>query len=275
MECASAIRGFAMLVRLPLALFGCWIGCSTITAAPPIHDTKALAETVRILLLANLPDPLVESNMGWDTQREVAIGVKWEKKGLIRYQPSVMRDVKNDGHWQKLHFHAKEPEKSLTVTVANVRVPEVGKTLFDARIGLDTKLVYEQQMWTAGKRLYAGETHARCRAELLCVVELTDKIETRPGSVLPVITIRARVAEANLSYKDLVCESTFGLHGEPAKVVGKALLEVIKKLQPNAEKDLLAKANAAIVKAADTKEVRVELDKLLQPKAGAGKILNE
>ena len=174
-----------------------------------------------------------------------------------------MRDVKNDGHWQKMHFHAKEPAKTLTLAVSNVRVPEVGKTLFDAHSGLDTKIVYEQQMWAAGKRLYAGQTDARCRAELRCVVELTDKVEFKPGSLLPAITFRVRVVEADLSYKDLVCEHTLGLKGDAAKLVGKTLLELLKKIRPNTEKDLLAKANAAIVKAADTKEVRVELDKLL------------
>ena len=243
-------------------------------AAPPspAHDTKELSSTLGNLLLANLPDPLVEADMGWDTQREVAIGVQWEKKGLIRYNPSVMRDVKNDGHWQKMHFHAKEPAKTLTLAVSNVRVPEVGKTLFDAHIGLDTKIVYEQQMWAAGKRLYAGETGARCRAELRCVVELTDKVEFKPGSLLPAITFRVRVVEADLSYKDLVCEHTLGLKGDAAKLVGKTLLELLKKIRPNTEKDLLAKANAAIVKAADTKEVRVELDKLLRGRSPVLKV---
>jgi len=37
-------------------------------------------------------------------------------------------------------------------------------------------------------------------------------------------------------------------------------------VKPNLESDLLAKANAAIVKAADTKEVKVELGKLLGAK---------
>ncbi len=257
-----------MLGRTSLALVGLWLSGATLSAAPPApaHDTKDLAATLRTLLLANLPEPLVAADMGWDTQREVAIGVQWEKKGRVRYRPSVMRDVKNDGHWQKVHIHAKEPEKTLSLSVSNVRVPEVGKTLFDAHIGLDSKIVYEQQMWTGGKRLYAGESHARCRAELNCVVELTDKVEFQPGSVLPAVRFRVRVVEAHLEYKDLVCEHTLGVGGEAAKVIGKTLLELLKTVQPNTEKDLLAKANAAIVKAADTKEVRVEFDKLLQGK---------
>lgn len=255
-----------MLGRSSLVIVALCLSTAGLAAAPPAHDTEELAATVRKLLLANLPEPLVESSMGWDTQREVTLGLRWEKKGLVRYSPTVMKDVKNDGHWQKVHFHAKEPDKSMAVAVTNVRVPEVGKTLFDAHIGLDSNIVYEQQLWTGGKRIYSGETRARCRAELHCVVEITDKVEFKPGSTLPTITLRVRVVSADLSYKDLVCEHTLGVGGEAAKLIGKALLEVLKKVQPNTEKDLLAKANAAIVKAADTKEVRVELDKLLRKK---------
>ena len=256
-----------MLGRASLALFGFLLSGALATAAPPpTHDTKELAASLRNLLLANLPDPLVEANMGWDTQRDVAIGVQWEKKGLMRYRPSVMHDVKNDGHWQKVHIHAKDPAKTLTLEVTNVRVPEVGRTLFDAHIGVDSKIIYEQQMWTAGKRIYAGESRARCREELNCLVEVTDKVEFKPGSVLPTVSFRVRVIEAKLSYKDLVVEHTAGLDGAAAKLVGKGLLELLKKVQPHTEGDLLAKANAAIVKAADTKEVRVEFDKLLQGK---------
>ena len=259
-----------MLGRTSLALFGtmlCTALASAATPAPlPTHDTKDLAASLRQMLLANLPDPLVEANMGWDTQREVAIGVKWEKKGVVRYRPEVMRDVKNDGHWQKVHIHAKDPAKTLNLEISNVRSPEVGKTLFDAAISLDCNIIYEQQMWTGGKRLYAGESHARCRAELNCQVEITDKVEFKPGAILPTISFRVRVTEAKLNYKDLVCEHTFGLGGEAAKLIGKTLLQLLKTVQPNTEKELLAKANAAIVKAADTKEVRVEFDKLLSSK---------
>ena len=261
-----------MLGRTILLLAGLWY-CGTLTAGPlPAHDTKELAGTLRKLMLANLPDPVVEADMGWNTQRKVAIGVKWEKVGRVRLKPMVMRDVKNDGHWQKVHIHATDPEKSLTLTVSNLRSPEVGKTLFDAQIGLDSKIVYEQQMWLGGKRLYAGESQARCRAGLNCVVELTDKVEFKLGTLLPAVSLRVRVVEAQLSYTNLVCEQTFGLSGDAAKLVGKTLLEVLKKVQPHTEKDLLAKANTAIVKAADTKEVRIEFDKLLQGKPPVSRV---
>ena len=96
--------------------------------------------------------------------------------------------------------------------------------------------------------------------------ELTSRADLKPGSFLPDLAIRVRVTKADLTYRDFVCEHTLGVGGDVAKVLGKAAHEFIKKAKPDLEANLLAKANAAIVKAADTKEVRVEFDKLLTGK---------
>lgn len=234
-------------------------------AQTPTTDAKQLADTLRGLLLKNLPDPLVESKAGWGEQRDVAIGLKWERKGVVRFRPEVMRDVKNDGHWQKVTVTAADPDKSLTLKIGNVK-PADGKTTFDAAVGLDVWLKYEQQVWAGGKRVYAGETRCRSHADLKLAVELTTRLEPKAGTVIPDLAFRVRVTQADLSYRDLVCEHTLGMGGDAAKVLGKAVHEFVKKAKPDLEKDLLAKANAAIVKAADTKEVRVEFDKLLTGK---------
>jgi len=239
-----------------------------ILAAPPEAakpDTKQLAAAFKGMLLKNLPNPLTESLNGWGNQKEVVIGVKWEKKGIL-YKPEPMRDTKNDGHWQKVRVDAIDPAKSLSLDITNLRTSPTGTTLFDAAVGLDSRLTYEQQMWGGGKRLYAGETRCRCRAELKLVVELDNKIDFPAGSVIPNFILRVRVTKADLHYHDFKCEHTLGVEGKPAEVMGKAVLEFIKKAKPNLEKDMLAQANAGIVKAADTKEIRIELDKLLKLK---------
>lgn len=233
--------------------------------APPADkgpDTKHLSDDLRALLLANLPDPLVQTNHHWGEQKEVAIGLKWERKGVVRFRPEVMKDVKNDGHWERVTVEAVEPAKTLKLTVSNVRT-EAGKTLFDAVVHTDVKLKYEQQQWAMGKRMYAGETRAKCSTGVTMTVEVTSRTEPTPGSLLPTLVLRVRVTEAKLSYWDLECEHTLGMDGPAAKALGKAVHEVLKKMKPDVEKDLLAKANAAVVKAADTKEVKVELGKLL------------
>jgi hypothetical protein len=65
----------------------------------------------------------------------------------------------------------------------------------------------------------------------------------------------------------LAVDHTLGVGGDAAKVLGEAAIKFAKAVKPSLEKDLLAKANAAVVKAADTKEVKIELDKLLSGKS--------
>ena len=74
--------------------------------------------------------------------------------------------------------------------------------------------------------------------------------------------MRMRVKEAKLNYYDLTVEHTAGVGGDLAKTFGDVFHEAVKTLKPSLEQKLLSKANAAIVKAADTKEVRLGLGKL-------------
>jgi hypothetical protein len=229
---------------------------SPAVAQSPQPDRNAVvSQTLRVLLLRNLPEPLVESDRGWGRQKEPRIG-----RG---------REPRNDGHWQRVKVEAIDPAKTLVLAVGDLATPQPGRTSFDAYLGLDTRLTYQQQFWKAGKRLYGGETRARCRAALKLSCELTSRLEKPPGALLPEVVVRVRVTDADLHYTDLVVEHTAGLDGERAEKFGEVVLEFLGRVKPNLEKDLLAKANAAIVKAADTKEVRLALDQLLsgQPPA--------
>jgi len=242
------------------------LACLMIAAPPasPVLDTQLLAQTLKGMLLKNLPNPLTETLNGWGNQNEVVIGVYWKKEGPLRYKPEPMKSKKNDGHWQKVRVDAIDPAKTLSLAISNVRSSPTGTTLFDAAISLDTRVTYEQQMWAMAKRLYSGETRCRCRAELKLTVELDNKLEFPAGSVVPNLTLRVRVTNADLTYRDFVCEHTLGMDGKPAEVMGKVALEFAKKVKPNLEKDLLSQANTGIVKAADTKEIRLEFDKILK-----------
>jgi hypothetical protein len=62
-------------------------------------------------------------------------------------------------------------------------------------------------------------------------------------------------------YDHFVTEHIAGLGGDAAKLLGDALQKI---LRPALEKKLLPKASAAIVKAADTKELRVSLGSLVK-----------
>jgi hypothetical protein len=236
--------------------------------APPT-DTRLLSQTLRDLLLLHLPDPLVSSDHGWGRQKEVVTGLKWHREGKLRVRAEPQKGMRNDGHWQRVTVRGIDPPRTLALGVAEVKHPEPGRATFDAMLGLDVRLTYEQQLWKSGARLYAGETRARCRAALKLKCELTSRLEPRPGSLLPDAVFRVRVTEAELYYADLVCEHTLGMDGKAAEEIGEAVHKLIKKVKPSLERDLMAKANAAVVKAADTKEVRVEFGKLLagQPPA--------
>ncbi len=253
-------------VFLPAAVCLLLAGPARATEPDPSVDTQFLSRTLRDLLLAHLPDPVLTTERGWGHQKEATVGVKWHREGRLALVAEPQRAMRNDGHWQKLKVEAIDPARTLTLALRDLKHPEPGKTTFEAMLGLDVRLTYEQQLWKGGVRLYAGETRARCRAAARLACELTDRLEVKPGSLLPDAVVRVRVTEAEMFYTDLVCEHTAGLDGPAAQAVGEAVRKLLRQVKPNLERDLLAKANAAIVKAADTKEVRVELDKLLWKK---------
>lgn len=232
-------------------------------SAPEPTDTEALAKSLRELLLKNLPDPLVESNQGWGNQKDGVVGVTFHKDGL-RLRTEKVQGKLNDGHWRKVAVRAANPEKSLALGIADATFPEPGKATFAAHVGLDCDLKFEQQLWRNGVRLYSGETRGRCRAALLLKCEVTSRTEKKPDSFIPDVVFRVRVTDAQLFYDNLVIEHTAGVGGDGAKLLGDALIHTVKQAKPALERDLLAKANAAIVKAADTKEIRVSLGAVLQ-----------
>ena len=88
-------------------------------------------------------------------------------------------------------------------------------------------------------------------------------LDTKPGDLLPEAVIRPKVSNVQVSYDDLVVEHIAGVGGTTAKVVGKALLELVDEVKPSLEEDLLTKAEAAVVKAANKQQIRVNLQKWL------------
>lgn len=230
---------------------------------PDPADVKALEATLRDLLIKNLPDPVVQSSSGWGQQKDGVVRVNFQRDGLkLRSEP--VRGMRNDGHWKRVSIRAANPQRTLAVGVTDAAYPEPGRATFTAMIGTDCDLKFEQQLWRSGKRIYSGETRARCHAAVLLKCEVTSRTETKPGSLLPDLVFRVRVTDAQLFYEKLVVEHTAGVGGDAAKLIGETVLDVVKKAKPDLERDLLAKANAAVVKAADTKDVRVSFESLLK-----------
>lgn len=230
---------------------------------PDPDDVKALQRTIRDLLLKNLPDPAVQSVTDWGKQKEGTVRVNLRRDGL-RLRTEPVRGMRNDGHWRRTSVRVTNPQQTLAVGITDAAYPEPGRATFTAMIGTDCALKFEQQLWRKGVRLYSGETRGRCRAAVRLACEVTSRTEPKPGNLLPDVVFRVRVTDAQLFYENLVIEHTAGVGGDAAKLIGDKVIDVVKKAKPDLERDLLAKANAAIVKAADTKNVRVSFEGLLK-----------
>ena len=230
---------------------------------PTQAETDQLAKTLRDLILKNLPDPVVETAPGWGAQKEATVGYKFHKEGL-RLRTEPVKGMRNDGAWRKFVVTAPAAAKTLAVVIKDAESPEAGKVTFTALISLGCDFKFEQQIWQKGIRLYSGETRGRFNAGLVLKCEATNRTETKPGALLPEVVFRVRATEAELHHDKIIFEHTAGLGGEAAQVIGDAVVAAVKAVKPNVEKDLLAKANAAIVKAADTKEIRLSVESLFK-----------
>ncbi len=226
----------------------------------------ALSGSLRGYLVRSMPPTLYEASPNWGHTKRVARGVKWTGKRLP-LKPELMYGDKEDGVWQRVRVVADNPADTLVFDLRDARQPEPGRLTFTAFVSFDTKVYYDRQRWESGVRLWAGSVRAKLRVRLALHCEATAKLEPN-GKLLPDAVFRLRVLKSSLGYDNLVIEHIPGLGGEAAKVFGDAAKGSIKQWHPSLERDLLARADAALVKAGDTKEVRVSLSKLL---ARAGK----
>jgi hypothetical protein len=257
--------------RRALVLMG--VVALSLTTVPPVaadppnplsaltsNSLDALSGTLRGLLVRSLPNPLHESSPGWGHTKPVARGLDWH--GLI---PEVRHSAKNDGTWEKIRFAADNPAESLILDVRNPQFPEAGRMTFDVFLAFDAHVDYTRQVWDKGHKLYDGSTRARMRVKVHLSGEATTRLEPN-GGLLPDAVFRLHVTKADLNYDNFVMEHVAGVGGEAAKVIGDALRGGLKQWHPSLESDLLSRADAAIVKAGDTKEVRVNLVSLFTKK---------
>ena len=227
-------------------------------------STDALAGSLRGYLANNVTPTLYESYRGWGHTKEVVRGLKWSGQGL-NVHPEVLRSPKNDGTWKHIRVTADNLPNTLILDIRNVQWAEPGRTTFDVFLAFDARLDYEEQKWDDGKRIFGMDIRARFRAKVMLSCELTTKLETS-SIILPDAVFRLRVVQSNLQYDNVVVEHAAGLGGELAKLMGDAALGVLHRWHPSLEHDLCERANQAIVKAGDTKEVHVGLARLLMGK---------
>ena len=214
--------------------------------APP-EECAALAAQLRSLILQFVPDPLFLDEKKWNLQKK-------GPRGRLR----------NDGRWVKLRITPKALDQSLKLTIDNMTKDKERKA-FTINLSFDAQIDLERQTWNTGVRLYSGSTRARVRLKLAMNCELLTRVEKGEGW-LPSMLVRLRVLSSSFGYDDLVVEHTAGVGGDAAKVLGDLMLGAVKQANPDLERHLIQKANAAIVKAGDSKEIRVSLTDWLNGK---------
>src|SRR5208283_4368026 len=112
---------------------------------------------------------------------------------------------------------------------------------------------------------------ARARFHVKATLSCEAIFRVESGSLLlPEAVLRLHVVHADVGYDRFVMEHVAGVGGEAAKVLGDAIKGSLDKWHPGLEREMLAKANKAIEKSADTKEVRVSVFELLKKKGWLG-----
>jgi len=202
-----------------------------------------LAAQLKELLLGVLPDPLYEDASHWGRQER-----------------NLRGQMKNDGRWWKLRLEGRQWPNGLSVRVEDLRPGGKNRQTFSLYIDLMTNILLERQTWLRGVRLYSGSTRARVKIQLSLACEILSRLETPKGASFPELVFRFRILNSFMSYDDLVVEHTAGVGGDAAKYLGELVLSIIKQVKPSLERKLFERANAAILKAGDSKEIRIGLN---------------
>jgi hypothetical protein len=205
-----------------------------------------LAGHLKTFLADSLPDPLFEDVSHWNRQKA------WRGK------------PRNEGRWWKVKATGRNMPGSLVVEIRDIKRVDKSRTTFTCYLALDANVELDRQTWRRGVRLFSASTRARLRAMATMRCEITARVE---GSGLLADTVfRLRVVDSSLRYDNLVVEHTAGVGGDAAKLIGEAIIGGARQFKPSLERKFLAKANASLVKAADTKEIRIGLSSLIDKK---------
>jgi hypothetical protein len=242
------------------------------SAAPPISLLSGsakdeLAGDLRGLLLQNLPNPLFEKSNNWGHQEKVRRRHIVGKLGDLHVE--ITHDPKNDGVWKRLRVDAVNPAESLIFDLRNVANPTAGRITFQVFTAFDARFDYAHQRWESGLKLFDSKAQAKARVRVTLDCEATSRVEN--GALLPDLVIELQVNKADVKYDNLKFEHIARVGGEAAQMIGELAHAALTQWRPSVERDALARANAAIVKAGQHKEVRLSLAKLFRSTLPADK----
>jgi hypothetical protein len=249
------------------------LGTSSVATTPPaVHPARVLggdnpadvSKAIRAILEGFLPTPLYEDHKHWGRQKEIYRGVKWVGEGANAHA-ELQKSLKNDGLWWRVTVTAPDLAKSLVFEIRDIKTPEPGRMTFTAFVAFNMSIEYERQRWDNGHRLFSTSIRGRSHVSLTVQCESTTRVESQ-NKFIPDTVFRLHVTKSDVHFDDIVFEHVAGVGGEAAKLIGATALANIHLWRPALEQRLVERANAAIVKAGDTKEVRIGLGKLFQRK---------
>jgi hypothetical protein len=239
------------------------LAVSPASAQTPVAPSlPEIAAMVKPLLVQMVPPVLYEHTRNWGHTTMAFHGVHWH--GV---EPEVVKTPRNDGLWQKVRLKPRELDK-LDFKLTDPVAIDAGRQSFQAYVDFVTGVEYEQQLWERGVRLYSGETRARLRLQAWVDIESSFKVDTSMGLDF---VFRLKTTKAKVRASHLVVEHTAGIGGSGAKLLGEAIEGVVKEAEPGLQRRLQEKIEAALVKAADTREVRIGLGSLFSTKTSSKK----
>lgn len=207
------------------------------------------------LLQSALPNPLHNGSNNWGKTTKVVNGVKWH--GL---KPELQHGDRNDGTWRKYTITLQQPvEKHFRVKLHDAESIGNDRILFHVDLGMDIWFKVIQQNWAKGIKLFDGDARGTVTLNLKLTCVSTLHLEKEVGSSFPKVVYRLQVTNAKTEYSQLKIDYVAGIGGELAEKIGDWTQDAVKQLKPSWEEKLLEKANQAIMKAADTKELQLGL----------------
>jgi hypothetical protein len=216
---------------------------------------SAMAGALRNELVDKLPSPLAETSPGWGHTKRIG------------------GSNKKQGKWRKVRLDALNPRDTLVIDVRDIKPAADGSVAFSTFLLCDARVEYTEHIYEAGIRVLATSARARLRLHLQVDCQASASLDGSNAWV-PDVVLTIRATKAHVTYDNLVLEHAIGVGGDAARLMGDGLKNALHELRPGLEASWLAKADAAVVKAAHAREVRLHLGKLIQDaaaKAGAEK----
>jgi hypothetical protein len=227
----------------------------------PTPSLPQIGEMMKPYLVDALPKVLYEHNRSWGRTTMAMHAIRWH--GL---RPEIEKTPHNDGHWQKLRIVPRDPRTNLAFSLSEPKVIDADRRTFKAYVAFVAGLEYEQQLWEKGVRLYSGSTRAHVRVQALLDVESTLRWDTSK-SAIPDLVLRLKITKATVRMNDFVVEHTAGIGGTGAKLIGEGIEGIVKEAQPGLQERLQERMEAALVKAGDTRDIRLGFGALFGSKA--------